>query len=224
MKKFSALSIILFVFSLFNVFLVDAHEEGSAVKEMMPMPDETHHLEVKPESLEGYRIPYISVTITITDQETQEKKTIEMHPMFGGNFHYGVNVALKPKQYLLRFHIDAPTFARGDERENQWLEPVDADFTFDASKKFEKSLKIGSKQTKDMKISFEAEHAEPMFILEGTEQERTAMGHQGISTQAQPAQSLARNTTKIILYGVFLVVGVILGFVVSLFVKSSSKK
>lgn len=224
MKKFSTLSIILFVVSLFNVLLVDAHEEGSSLKEMMPMPDETHHLEVKPESLEGYRIPYMKVTVTIIDQETQEKKIIEMHPMFGGNFHYGVNVGLKPKQYLLRFHLDIPTFVRGDERENQWLEPVDGDFTFDASAKFEKSIKIGSKQTKDMKISFEAEHAESMFILEGTEQEHTAMGNQAVSTQAQPTQSLARNATTIILYGIFLVVGAILGFVVSLFVKSGSKK
>lgn len=224
MKKFSTLSIILFLLCLLNVFLVAAHEENLAVKEMKPMPDETHHLEVKPESLEGYRIPYMSVTVTIIDQETQEKKTIEMHPMFGGNFHYGINVGLKPKQYLLRFHLDSPTFTRGDERESQWLEPVDVDFTFDASAKFEKSIKIGGKETKDMKISFEAEHAEPMFILEGTEQEHTVMGHQAVSTQTQPTQSLARNATTIILYGIFLVVGTILGFIVSLFVKSSSKK
>lgn len=222
-KKFSIiLSISLFVFHLFGIFLVLAHEEVSAVKKMKPMMDETHHLEVKPETLEGYRIPYMKVTVTILDPKTQEKKVIELHPMFGGNFHYGVNVGLKPKQYLLRFHLDIPTFARGDERENLWLQPIEAEFPFDASVKFEKSIKIGSKETKDMKISFEVEHAEPMFILEGTEQEHDMAGMEGLqaSTQVLPLVS----SISVVFYIALLVVGFVLGIVFSKFTKKSSKK
>ena len=49
-----------------------------------------------------------------------------------------------------------------------WLVPVEAEFPFDASTQFEKSLKIGTKTTEDMKISFETEHAEEMFVIGDT--------------------------------------------------------
>lgn len=226
MKKFPIfLSITSFVFSFLVALLVFAHEEGSTIKEIKPMVDETHHLEVKPESLEGYRLPYMKVTVNIIEQDTKKEKVLELHSMFGGNLHYGINVALKPKEYRLKFHLDAPTFARGKERENQWFEPIDAEFLFDASKKFEKSIKIGNKETKDMKISFEAEHAESMFILEGTEQEHTTMGHQTMGEEAKPqVSSLGSDIPAILLYGIFLVVGAILGFIISLFIKSVPRK
>lgn len=150
---------------------VFAHIENSLLKAFQPAANETHHLEVKPEALEGYRIPYMKTTVTIVDQDSQKTKTVELHPMFGGNFHYGVNVALEPKEYLLRFRLDPPAFMRGHAREKQWLTQVDAEFFFDAAASFEKSVKIGSKETSDMKISFEAEHAEDMFVLAEAEKE-----------------------------------------------------
>ena len=219
-RKFPiTLLLILFVPFLLTAQPIFAHEEGLPIKEMKPMADETHHLEVKPESLEGYRLPYMKVAVTIIDEETQEKKTIELHPMFGGNFHYGVNVALEPKQYLLKFHLDPPTFSRGHARENQWLEPVEAEFLFDASNQFEKNIKIGSKETQDMKISFEAEHAESMFILEGTEQEHGRTGHQA-STQVP---SFGDVITPII-YVALLSIGFVLGIAFSKFMRKSPKK
>jgi len=144
------------------------YAEGRSVRttEMKMAENETHHFEVKPESLEGYRIPYMNVTVEITDQETGEKKTVELHPMFSGNFHYGANVSLKPKKYTLRFRLDPPTFVRGHARAKMWLHPVEETFAFDASAKFGKSMKIGSKTTEDMKISFETEHAEEMFVID----------------------------------------------------------
>ncbi len=212
MNKFLITTLIAVIF-VSNVF---AHEENLMVQEIRPSADETHHIEVKPQSSEGYRIPYMEVTVTIIDQETQEKKTLELHPMFGGNFHYGANVALKPKQYLLRFHLDAPTFVRTHAREDQWTEPVEAEFPFDASVQFEKSIKIGTKETADMNITFEAEHAEEMFVLEGTEEQHAPTGHQGVQV---PESSSAP-----IFYAAFLVVGVVLGVGISKFMRGSKKK
>lgn len=205
MTKQSVFKVLVF-FALILIFLklTFSHEDELILKEMIPSPSETHHLEVKPETVEGYRLPYMKVTVEIIDKETNENKNMELHPMFGGNFHYGVNVVLQPKQYLLRFHLDAPTFARTHARENQWIQPIEAEFTFDASAKFEKNIKIGSKETRDMKVSFEAEHAESMFILEGTEQEHSAMGHQS-GTQ------FTKNSSTPLFYAIFLIVGAVLG-------------
>ncbi|HZX12108.1 MAG TPA: iron transporter [Candidatus Nanoarchaeia archaeon] len=194
-----------------------AHEEDFLVKEIKPFADETHHLEVKPESLEGYRLPSMNVAVIIIDIETQEKQTMNLHPMFGGNFHYATNVALKPRQYLLKFHLDPPTFSRGDARKSQWLEPVEAEFIFDASKQFEKSVKIGNKETQDMKISFEAEHAESMFILESTEQEQDRVKHQA-NTQVPSFL----NAIPPIIYAALLGIGFFLGIVFFKFMRKSS--
>lgn len=141
--------------------------EPIKLKEVKPMAGETHHFEVKPESQEGNRIPYMNVSVIVVDQQTKDEETVVLHPMFSGNFHYGANVSLKPGKYLLRFRLDPPTFVRGEKRKAQWTEPVHAEFIFDAAAKFEKSIKIGEKKTPDMKISFEAEHAEAMFVPEG---------------------------------------------------------
>lgn len=205
MTKKSVFKVLVFLsLSLIFLNLAFSHEDNLALKEISSLPSETHHLEVKPETVEGYRLPYMKVSVEIIEQETKEGKKIEMHPMFGGNFHYGVNVALQPKKYLLKFHLDAPTFTRTHARESQWTQPIEAEFTFDASAKFENSIKIGSKETKDMKISFEAEHAESMFILEGTEQEHTIMGHES------GAQS-SKSSSAPLLYVTFLIIGIVLG-------------
>lgn len=66
----------------------------------------------------------------------------------------------------------------------------------------EKSIKIGSKETQDMKISFEAEHAESMFMLEGAEQPMV--------------MSTPSSWSVITLYVAFLVVGVVLGYIIYL--------
>jgi hypothetical protein len=141
--------------------------EPMALTEVKPGPDETHHIEVKPESAEGYRIPYMDVFVLIVDEQTKDEETFALHPMFSGNFHYGVNVSLKPGKYLLKFRLAPPSFVRGENRKAQWLERIDAEFPFDSSIKFEKSIRIGQTKTNDMRIIFEAEHAEPMFVPGG---------------------------------------------------------
>lgn len=166
------LAVLFLVAGVFVFTAALAHEEVAppALKDVS-IKGETHHIEVKPESLEGYRVPYMLVTATIIDEVSRSGKTVTLHPMFGGNFHYGANVTLEPKKYLLQFHLDPPTFMRSHTRENQWLVPVEAEFVFDAAASFEKSIKIGSKETSDMKVSFEAEHAEEMFVLAEAEKE-----------------------------------------------------
>lgn len=144
------------------------HEEIQKKEEVAAKIDETHHLEVKPETLEGYRLPYMGVNARIIDGSSGKEETITLHPMFGGNFHYGANVRLEPKIYRIIFHLDPPNFMRSEKRMNDWLSPLEADFTFDASVPFEKNVKLGVRETHDMKVSFEVEHSEKMFALAGT--------------------------------------------------------
>lgn len=218
MRKIIVSSITLSVIAVITMFFLNlpttvsfAHEGAvSPVKEIKPAAGETHHLEVKPESLEGHRLPYMKVAVVIIDQATNEQKEVEFHPMFGGNFHYGVNVGLQPKTYLLRFHLDPPAFARGHARENQWLVPIEAEFTFDAAVQFEKSIKIGSKETADAKILFEAEHAEEVFVLASAEKE-----HIKHDAESSPTVAAQRPLNQILITGIAtLLIGFFLGFIV----------
>lgn len=218
MKKYLIALVVLGIFSLAIVF-VSAHETQSLAKKVGPQPGETHHLEVKPESLEGYRIPYMKVSVTMIEQDTKQSKTVELHPMFGGNFHYGANVILQPKQYSLRFHLEPPTFMRGHAREDQWFIPVDAEFTFDATKEFEKSIKVGEKKTDDMKISFETEHAEDMFMLTGTEEEHALHGDNENGKKQTPLGASNQLLTVILSIGV----GLVVGFLIARFSKRIAK-
>lgn len=210
MKKYL---IALGIFSL-TIVSASAHETQSLVKKVGPQPGETHHVEVKPESLEDYRIPYMKVSVEVIEQDTKQSKIVELHPMFGGNFHYGANVVLRPKQYSFRFHLEPPTFMRGHVRENQWLVPVDAEFIFDAAEKFEKNIKIGEKTTDDMKISFEAEHAEDMFVLTGAGEE-PMHGDNGDKRNQIPATS----ANQIFVIAISLGVGLVIGFLAAKFSK-----
>lgn len=194
-----ALTVLLF----FEGNAVFAHRETVLIKKIESAAGDTHHLEVKPESLEGYRISYMKITATLIEQDSEKSAIVELHPMFGGNFHYGVNVALEPKQYLVRFHLDPPTFIKGDLRKDQWLSPVEAEFIFDAAAKIEKGVKIGQKNTSDMKISFEAERAEDMFVLADAMQEHT------MKEVAPPATT--QKNQNIILIIAILAAGLILG-------------
>ena len=193
------------IFSIFvssYAFANGAHEGVPAgMTEMAPAADDTHHIEVKPATLEGYRIPYMEIYMTIIDQETKETKTFELGPMFGGNFHYGANIALKPKLYLLRFHLDPPALMREGPRASQWAAPVEAEFLFDASVQFNDSIDIGVKETADMKIAFETEHAEEMFMPSDMMGDNMAASTGNASLQ--------------IAYAALLIVGVVIGFALS---------
>lgn len=158
----------LFIAGVFVFVAVSAHEGAPSTKEIL-VTGETHHLEVKPASLEGYRIPNMEVTVKIIDDLTHSEKIVTLHPMFGGNFHYGANVTLEPKKYRLVFHLDPPTFMREGKRMGQWLSAAEAEFPFDGAMKFDDNVKIGEKETADMKISFETEHAEEMLAFSGGE-------------------------------------------------------
>lgn len=139
------------------------------LEEIKPQAGETHHFEVIPESLDGSRIPYMKITVTVIDRENNERKDINFMPMYGEKFHYGANVALKPGEYILQFNLEPPEISRTDKGVNRWLEPVKAEFNFDASLQFEDSIEIGTKETEDMRIFFKTEHAESMFTSENWE-------------------------------------------------------
>ena len=185
-------------------------ETVAGITEIKPAAGDTHHLEVKPESLEGYRIPNMEITVKAIPQDGSPVIEKKLDEMFGGNFHYGANITLEPKQYLLQFHLDPPTFMREGKRASQWLEPINAEFAFDASAPVETSGKIGTKQTADMKISFEAEDAESMFMISG-EDTHTEME----SMRGEETASAVNNTR--IPSAISGILGVIAGFIIGRF-------
>ena len=182
----------------------------AGVTEVKPAPGETHHLEVKAETLEGYRIPGMKITVTATPQGGGTPIEKELDGMFGGNFHYGAGMAFEPKQYLLVFHLDPPTFMREGKRANQWLESIDAEFVFDAAAPLGTSGIIGSKETADMKISFEAEEAESMFMLS-----EDADGHMEPVHDQQQAPAQGSSSLSLSLIGAL---GLIIGFILGRFI------
>ncbi|MDO8492323.1 MAG: iron transporter [bacterium] len=156
---------------VFSSKFASAHgEEGvvvmtGKVMEMKPATTDTHHMEVKAETLEGFRIPYMKITVIAVPEGGGKTVTKVLDSMFGTNFHYGANMTLEPKKYTLTYHVEPPTFMREGKRANQWLEEVDATFPFDAAASIETAGKIGTKEIADMKILFEAETAESMYVL-----------------------------------------------------------
>lgn len=136
---------------------------------MAPKPEETHHFEVKPETLDGQRIPYMTVTVTAVPQGAGDVVEKELHAMFGGGFHYGANLALPGEEYTLKFHLEPPAteMVRGSARKDQWLEPLDFEFAFNAKEEFDDKIKIGDASTENMNILFESEHAESMWMNVG---------------------------------------------------------
>ncbi len=186
----------------------------SGVTEMKPAAGDTHHLEVKPESPEGYRIPDMKITVKAIPQDGGSVIEKELDGMFGGNFHYGANIALEPKRYLLKFHLDPPTFMREGKRSSQWLETIDAEFIFDAAASIETSGKIGIKQTSDMKIIFEAEEAESMFVLSKEKDIHMA------SKPMHDDESESAENNAGMLSALIGILGVIVGFVLGRFLFS----
>ncbi len=182
--------------TVINSRIANGHsEDGEAVVsmgaiEMKPDARDTHHIEVKTETLEGYRIPDMKITLKAIPQGGGSTVEKDLDGMFGSNFHYGVNMALEPKQYLLKFHLDPPIFMREGKRANQWLESIDAEFAFDAAAPIETSGEIGTKETTDMRILFEAEEAESMFMLsEGEDMHMTVESMH--DEESEPAENNA---------------------------------
>jgi len=166
--KYAILISVALIGSVLGVQGVSAHgdEVGEISGELIqidPMAGENYHLEIKPQTLEGYRIPDMDISVTITNAKTGESSEKHLHSMFGGNFHYGSNVALPEGEYILSFDLEPPTFMREGDRANSWIEPIEAEFTVKTENNPKEGFIIGEKTTKDMKIIFEMETAEPMW-------------------------------------------------------------
>lgn len=212
--KIVSVTVLIFMFMFFIGHVVSAddghpHDEESSAPAglmlMAPKPGETHHFEVKPETLDGQRIPYMSVSVTAVLKGSGDVIEKELHPMFGGGLHYGVNIALPGEEYTLKFHLEPPSseLARGDSRKDQWLNSLDFEFDFNAKEEFDHKIDIGKASLADMNIFFESEHAESMW-----------MNMAGGMDMDGDMQADDKNTQKTPLLHAFvgLFVGLILGF------------
>jgi hypothetical protein len=211
------LGIFLTLFASFGVANADSGTHDvtavAGVTEMKPAAGDTHHLEVKPETLEAYRIPGMKITVTAIPEGGGPEIVKQLDEMFGGNFHYGVNLALEAKKYTLKFHLEPPTFMREGKRANQWLTPIDAEFPFDGAAPVAISGKIGTKETPDMKIAFETEEAESIFVL--AEKDATHMTMESAHLHDEEEMPTSDNSGTRTALTVFF--SVILGFVLGRF-------
>ena len=209
--KYAILISVALIGSVLGVQGVSAHgdEVGEISGELIqidPMAGENYHLEIKPQTLEGYRIPDMDISVTITNAKTGESSEKHLHSMFGGNFHYGSNVALPEGEYILSFDLEPPTFMREGDRANSWIEPVEAEFTIKTENNPKEGFIIGEKTTKDMKIIFEMETAEAMWEFP---EEAVAAPEPAV---AAPVPASGSNMNNIFLALLALVVGGGLGF------------
>jgi uncharacterized protein involved in high-affinity Fe2+ transport len=111
-----------------------AHQMPMMDKWMVMKPEKnvTHHLEVKTSVPgKGYRIPYSEVKATFLNLQSKKTFTKKAHPMFGGNFHYGVDVTLTKGKYEITIDVSPPTLMRMEESLNKWLKPVKTKFQFE---------------------------------------------------------------------------------------------
>ena len=95
--------------------------------------DANAHLEVSVrDAADGRFVPGLRVTATLVDPSGKEVGTHEQpmlwHPML---YHYGRNWQVPTDgEYLLRVHVDPPTFHRHDEvNGRRFAEPVDVEFS-----------------------------------------------------------------------------------------------
>lgn len=153
--------------------IVSAHgggedeEASESLVHIVPAAGENYHIEIEAETLDGKRIPELSITAVITSIETGEVVEKMLHGMFGGNYHYGSNAALPEGEYFITFHIDPPTFMREGSRAGSWIEPIDAEVTFSAVTSPEDEFEMVIKTTEDMVIVFVAEPAQEMWVSPG---------------------------------------------------------
>ncbi len=111
-----------------------AHQMLMMDKWMVMKPEKgvTHHLEVKTSvPKKGYRIPYSEVKATFLNLQSKKTFVKKVHPMFGGNFHYGVDVSLKKGKYEVTIDVSPPTIMRMEKSLNKWLKPVKTKFRFE---------------------------------------------------------------------------------------------
>ena len=184
--------------------IVSAHggevgEVSNMLIKIAPASGENYHIEFKPETLDGYRIPNMDIAVTITNLKTGESSVKHLHGMFGGNYHYGSNIALSEGEYRFSFHAEPPMFMREGDRANSWVDPIDAEFTFPAVNSPKEGTMVGEKMTKDMKLIFEMETAEPMWEF---------------PEKAAPEPTVNNDSSKIFLAALFLLIGGGIGFFV----------
>jgi hypothetical protein len=101
---------------------------------MMRKPETgvTHHFEVVLEDPEfGGRIPYARVSAAFENLRTKSRFTKRLDPMYGEKLHYGADVRLARATYKVLVTVRPPTMMRMEAALNKWLQPVQAEFTFD---------------------------------------------------------------------------------------------
>ena len=179
-KNYGAL-LVLCALSLFAYAnFVSAHggeveeEASEALVEIAIALGENYHIEIEAETLDGKRIPDLSIEVTATNLATSEETVKTLHGMFGGNYHYGTNMALSEGEYSFVFHIEPPTFMREGSRAGSWTESVDAETTLSAVNNPEEEVEAVIKTTEDMVVVFVAEPAQPMWAFP---QDMEEMGH-----------------------------------------------
>ncbi|MEE9223937.1 MAG: iron transporter, partial [Thermoplasmata archaeon] len=99
------------------------------------------HAEVKLTDIKysNTRVPYSKVTFTALNNDNGRKVSVELHQMWGGSgLHYGANIKLPGKgSYTMTVDVDVPTFARGLDKKDFLMTPIQTSFEYEFTEDIE---------------------------------------------------------------------------------------
>lgn len=221
---------------------VSAHgdEEEEVASEKLAVvaaaPGENYHIEIEAETLDGKRIPELAITADITNVATGAVTQKMLHGMFGGNYHYGTNVALPEGEYRIVFHIAPPTFMREGSRAGSWVEEADAEVTLSAVDVPEDEYETEILRTEDMVVVFVAEPAQDMWAFPNSMMDMHDMAdvhdedthedmHDAMAEMVDDHHAADhdsdRDTGSTILAILTLIMGALLGFIAGKYMRSA---
>lgn len=149
-----------------------AHEEQGVVAETVGVDQATHHFEVVLKTLDGVDVPYAQVSAVFVgvDGHTVEEK---LHPMIGGFFHYGANVALREELYEVQLHIDPPAMMRSQSRAGWFEKPLDVMFEYDASQEVSEMITVDETVVDEVFVELLVMPASPHVVVSGAHEQST---------------------------------------------------
>lgn len=131
----------------------------------------THHLEIVPVDVNGEFISYIDVAfVEVTDEEGNTEK-FDLHPMWGGFWHYGVNLDLKAETYIFKFNLHPTSVVRDDTTLDKFLEEIELEVVFDASQTLLGMQELATEEYDDVNVEVFIAEGKPMYEVESTHDE-----------------------------------------------------
>jgi hypothetical protein len=159
------------VFALFLLILTATPVLAHPIKPTESGEVTTHHLEIVPLDVNGEFISYVDVAyVEVTDEEGNTEK-VDLHPMWGGFWHYGVNLDLKPETYIFKFNLHPTTVARDDTTLDKFVEEIELEVVFDASQTVLGLQELATEEYEDVNVEVFITEGKQMYTVESKHDE-----------------------------------------------------